>query len=806
MTSRLPWLLAAGMLVLYLATLNPGVAAGNLRQVVELSGWHWRPNVFAPVTFLVTYPLRWLPASAIAVAANLFAAVCAALTLALLARSVTLLPGRSRFSSQVLRSAWVPPVLAVLACGLQLTFWENSIQAAGEMVDLLLFACAVGCLLEFRIGRKGSWLAWFAVAYGLCLANYLAAIGFLPFFLVALLWTKPFHTLNRPFLVRALRLGWKAAAPVITADARLCLRMALCGLAGLSLLLLPPLIGSFSHDRHIEFWPGLREALRAYKLILFGFPKGVVLLLSLTSVLPVVFMGLPRQDSSSRLRDTSPRRQVIRGALHLIYGAFLIAGIWVALDCPVSPRHQGRGFAFLPLYYLGALSIGYFSGYFLLVFGTGMGATRTRGPVTRLIDSLVTGGIGLLLIVVPALMVCRNLPQIRPRGGDPWRGYFALVEQCLPPQGAVLVSDDRFLLWYFRAAASRAGRQFCQLPLDTTALGEAAYLESLDRQFPQFKLASAVSNRFSDCAKVPARIRLLETLGQSHPLYYLDPSFDYCFEAFYPRAHGLLYELKPYGTNVAAAPLPSREEVAANQLFWRAAAADQLPPILRALRQSPARPNPIQRLLASLDPQREPDQPARLVGACYSRALNHWGVELQERGAYQEAAECFSQARDLNPVNVAAGINQARLFLHTGNSSNALAAVDSVVQAQPGDNDALFLKAAALLQLKAYDEAIARFTYLLSLHTNNYAARFNRAVAYLQLGQLDAAQRDFEQVAQAVPWTYQPWFGLAEIAYRRKDAPAAIGYYQRYLTNSPPDTEEARLVISRLKELQLNQR
>src|SRR5512139_2498983 len=98
LASRLLWVLACGMLGVYLVTLNPGIGAGNLRQVVELSGWNWRPNLFAPVTFLVTYPLRWLPASVIALAANLFAALCAALTLALLARSVALLPESDRFS------------------------------------------------------------------------------------------------------------------------------------------------------------------------------------------------------------------------------------------------------------------------------------------------------------------------------------------------------------------------------------------------------------------------------------------------------------------------------------------------------------------------------------------------------------------------------------------------------------------------------------------------------------------------------------------------------------------------------------
>jgi len=116
----------------------------------------------------------------------------------------------------------------------------------------------------------------------------------------------------------------------------------------------------------------------------------------------------------------------------------------------------------------------------------------------------------------------------------------------------------------------------------------------------------------------------------------------------------------------------------------------------------------------------------------------------------------------------------------------------------------LFLKAVSLLQSKAYNDAIAPLTHVLTLNTNNYAAQLNRAIAYLQLGKLEAARRDYEAVARAIPRTYQAWFGLAEIAYRQKDVPAAIINYQRYLTNAPLNTEEAKMVMSRLRELKVS--
>src|SRR5208283_5973401 len=67
---------------------------------------------------------------------------------------------------------------------------------------------------------------------------------------------------------------------------------------------------------------------------------------------------------------------------HLACAAFLFLGIWMAFDPPFSPRHINLGTPLLPLYYLGALSIGYFSGYFLLIFGQ---EPSSRMPLPKLV-------------------------------------------------------------------------------------------------------------------------------------------------------------------------------------------------------------------------------------------------------------------------------------------------------------------------------------------------------------------------------------------------------------------------------------
>ena len=177
----LPWLLAVAAFAVYWLTLNRWVSLFNLNSVARISGWTWQPEVTSPILFLVTYPFRWLPPVQIPVALNLFAAGCAALTLGLLARSVALLPHdrtdaqrtreRSDFSFLTLHSAWLPPVLAVLVCGLQMTFWENATNYTEEMFDLLLFAFVIWSLLEYRLDEREGRLFLASVVYGASMAE-----------------------------------------------------------------------------------------------------------------------------------------------------------------------------------------------------------------------------------------------------------------------------------------------------------------------------------------------------------------------------------------------------------------------------------------------------------------------------------------------------------------------------------------------------------------------------------------------------------------------------------------------------------
>jgi tetratricopeptide (TPR) repeat protein len=948
----LPWLLAAATLLVYWLTLNRWVSLFNLSTVAKISGWTWQPEVLNPITFLVTYPLRCLPAAAVPLALNLFSAVCAALALALLARSVALLPHDrtdaqrvregSDFSFLTTGSAWMPPVLAVLACGLQLTFWERATNWTGEMFDLLLFAFVIWSLLEYRLDEREWRLYLAAFVYAAGMADDWGMAGFFPLFTVAIVWLRGLDFFNRRFLGRML----------------------LCGLAGLVFYLLLPVLAVASHKMPATFWQYLKFNLSPQYAVLkayfaFGMhPQQHLEQLSLMlAYLMPLFVLVIRWKSS--FGDNS-RLGVALASLvfHLLHALFLAGCIWLVFDPPFSPRHNGFGLMF---YYLIALSIGYYSGYFLLIFGKKVARQRGRQTESlQWLNRLIVAGVCLLGVVAVAGLAYRNAPQIRETNGDTFQRYTSLVVEKLPAAGGYLLSDDPEQLDLVRSALVRDGRARDFVPLETQSLVVPGYHRFLHRIYPQ-RWPEIVSATQTNALNPFGLIRVMALLARTNGLYYLHPSFNYYFEQFYLEPHGLIYKMKTLPGDTLLPPLPDQNLIAENETFWKQA-AEGFAPIEHAA--GPPDPNAPQswgeRRLKKFHVPREPDHMTLLAGPFYSRGLDFWGVELQRAGELEKAAARFEDAQKLNPDNIVAQINlhfnetlraggtapvdlskatadqfgkyqtwsevmnangpfdepsfcfengvnlaagnryfrqavgsfdrvreltpdnlPARLWLaqiylmnrlpgraldalhdplaHPENFSlvetnetqlhvlaaaacfqetnftrgselleaeiashpddnNLLAAaaqaymvhglfdkaldvIDRRLQLVPDDPAWLYSKGYISIQLKNYDAAIAALSRVLTIQTNNNNAVFNRAIANLDSGRLDAARADYLRLQQTFSNSFQVAYGLGEIAWRQHDTNEAVRNYAIYLANANTNTGEAQTILERLREL-----
>jgi tetratricopeptide (TPR) repeat protein len=959
--SILPWLAAAAGLLLYVLTLNHWISFNSLSYVARATGKMWMPEMtaaypgvgpFSPALFVATYPLRFLPEKWVPLGLNLFSAVCGALTLALLARSVALLPHdrtheqrrRERGAFAVLshHKAWIPPVLAVVVCGLQLSFWEHATSMSFEVFETLLLAYVIRCLLEYRIDRRDSWMFRAGLVYGAAMTGNWLMIGLFPVFLASIVYIRGISSCHLGFLWRLL----------------------LCGLAGLLLFLLFPMICLFSNKGDFGFWLALKLGALAQKdSVQFYFlklPRFMQLLAASTSLLPILLMSV---RWASHFGDPSKVGiAVTTGILHIAHGALLGACIWVAFDPAFSP--QRKGISIQELNYLGALSVGYFTGYFLLVFIPLLDRAG-RGPGWMLLlHRLSQGVIWGLLVLVPLGLVSKNLPQVRMTNGPAVERFAASLTQTIPAHALILCDsqgrgDTPLKLWLAEAWLARNGKARDYVFADTVAMLSPLYQTLQHQRYGDGWPAVPIPK---GSTQVPAivHLRMIVKMAEQVPIYYLNTTFGYYIEVFYQNPRGLALEMKHYPTNALTRPPLTPAEISENEKFWQTNQTT-LGELLPWIKNNNTGRKPAgfkARWMRALRIPFEPNTTALMLGRFYCQSITLWGVVLQKSGRWGEAGRYLDLALALNPDNLAAkasaecnkelrlsrrlsvpgiktvqdeyakypnwervlndnglfddplhcliqglaftgghlnrqaaqqfervrefdpnylpaslwlarfyatqfpdkslalisqlhagadtfdefGIRQrdismteamalyaakktpdadrilqealdqnprdeallsmvVRISTMFGRLTNALSAVERELQIAPTNTAALLIQGYLLLQNSNYAAAIPPLTRTLSIEPNNSAARFNRAIACLLDDQLAQAQEDYLLLEKIFPNSFKVYYGLGEIAWRKKETNAAIRYYRLYLTNSVPESDESKLISDRLQSL-----
>ena len=808
----MPWLIALAMLAAYGLTLNHWVTLANLLPAAKVSGFVWQPDFFGPLTFLFTYPFRWLPPAKIPVALNLFSAVCAAGTLGLLARSVTILPHdrtemertreRSDFAFLTIGGAWFPPVLAAALLGLEFGFWQHATSFTEESLNLLIFATVIWQLLEFRLDERMGRLYLATVIYGAGLTNNWALVAFLPVFVVAIFWLRGLEFFNLRFLIR----------------------MTLCALAGMLFFLLLPAVGKFSGNFSLGFWEVLKPAWRMDWQIIKAVGSGGVrhnlTIMSVTTFLPVLLMAI---RWSANFGDNSRIGALLSNYMfHGVHAVIFTVCVWAMFDSPFSPGQLSMGTPALTMYYLSALAVGYYCGYYLLVFGKKAVATR-RNPSPMpalpgkfdLLSPLIYWGVYVAAAAAVGTLFYKNLAPIRALNDRTLLACAQLMEQSLPPGGGILLSDaeetgygqqTRTLL--MQAALTRSGRAGDFLVLDTQSLNWAPYERYLHKKFPR-KWPLVVGDKDMGGVRPLAILSTLNSLAKSNTLCYLNPSFGYYFELFYQEPHGLTYQLKTLPETTLIPPPLSSGQIAENQKFWGQFTATELPRLEKAL--VPHLPwnrdiaNTADWLLMHLHDASVINPNAQLVACYYSRALDYWGVELQRAGQLPAAAACFTNAQSLNPDNIAAAVNlefnrSLRAGTATAIAPDGISADqfgkyrnwNSVLNATgPFDEPSfVFANSALLAQAGLMRQAVAPFNRLRQFAPDNLPVR-------LWLAQLYLANRLPDRALEALhdPQTEPERFALNETNATEFNLLSAAAHFQK--NEMPRGVELFELEISR---------
>jgi tetratricopeptide (TPR) repeat protein len=442
-------------------------------------------------------------------------------------------------------------------------------------------------------------------------------------------------------------------------------RLFLCILVGLLFYLYLPLLHLKSNG---SFWVPLKTNIAPqFFQVMYIFrytPHYVQLVMMITSLLPILVIGI---RWGSTFGDTSRTGAALATwVFHLTHAALLVLCIWAAFDPAFSLRDADSRFpilytsrdVFLPFYFIGAIAIGYFSGYFLLVFGPIVRRGRQMVPGLKFLNSISTAAVCALFVLAPAGLIYKNVPQIKYANGQMLKDYADLLTEHLPANG-VLLSDNPSSLLLAHAALARSGKASDYLFLDTRMMQNPSYYRHQTQKHPErwTQLPTEIKN---DSPLGDMRVlTLVKSLAEKYPVYYLQPSFGYYFEAFYPVPHGLVRELKLYPTNDVIWPPPLSDAIIAeNEAFWKE--HDSETRDLASVITPPAptaNPGFRQKMMDQLHIPYERNLAAAQIGYVFSRALNNWGAEAQRLGRLEAAGAHFEQALLLNPENVIARAN-----------------------------------------------------------------------------------------------------------------------------------------------------
>jgi tetratricopeptide (TPR) repeat protein len=142
------------------------------------------------------------------------------------------------------------------------------------------------------------------------------------------------------------------------------------------------------------------------------------------------------------------------------------------------------------------------------------------------------------------------------------------------------------------------------------------------------------------------------------------------------------------------------------------------------------------------------------------------------------------------------------LYIGSGRLTNAFAALQSQINDQPENLNPMINYTALKIQNREFTDAIAMTDRILKIQPTNSFALMNRAIACLQADRLDESEQAYHEllnILQKPP--YSIYYGLGEIAYKKKNKEEALKNFDRYLQLIPAKSPEARLVKDRIKNL-----
>jgi tetratricopeptide (TPR) repeat protein len=176
------------------------------------------------------------------------------------------------------------------------------------------------------------------------------------------------------------------------------------------------------------------------------------------------------------------------------------------------------------------------------------------------------------------------------------------------------------------------------------------------------------------------------------------------------------------------------------------------------------------------------------------------GERAYNSGDFDESLEAYQATVAEHPNDPRALNNLGQLLVRLGRAQEAIPYFDKAVLLMPDTWAYQFNRARAYAQLKQWDAAIGGYQRARQLFPDDYATQYNLAKALQASGDVKAALPAYERAIALAPGQpdFQISYGLAlEAASRPQDAAAA---YRRYL-ELQPDSADTEKIKAHLAEL-----
>ena len=449
-----------------------------------------------------------------------------------------------------------------------------------------------------------------------------------------------------PVLIAAL-IGLKGFSPFL--NPRFLFRMALCGFAGMALCLLLPMLANFWSAGASEMWTALLEHFRIQKRMLSLLRLAPFRLLALTGLIPLLILSVRWKSHTIQAADDTPQGVFFAKTTgHFIHALFLVVALWFTLEPRLGPKDFDSSGILLIHRFIWAMAAGYCAGYVLLF---------KQGKVQPRPSKLAIAGIRLLLLAMTAALLWKNFGSIQLTNSAATREFAKALADDLPPGNAAVLGEEQRTLLLLRGELGARGRDREVMLVDTAQLISPRYHERMAKTFKS-RWPMVIGTNNSERITPEMLTTAVTALAEKESVFYAHPSSGLFFEKFAGVPKGSVHRLVlRTGEKISTSGL-TEAELSENERLWQTRWSSHIGKLTSRIE---AQRNSVARWKGSslkwLRFAERENVTATFLSGAYSKALNHWGVQLQRAGRDSEATEWFRRAIASNPVNLAARIN-----------------------------------------------------------------------------------------------------------------------------------------------------